>query len=159
MGQLRYQNVAPDSAFNAENSIVGKRGAGSCTRIFKVRTMQTRTYLRYLIVVGGNGDDPEREQSVYALPLVDNFNSPAHGSLAKVDALPVTLFGDIPPHRFRARVYATPATQPSDLYTMSSLPARVGGQAMLPGPITNIEVSTEAIFVSCISSDLLTKSA
>ncbi len=167
-GHLQFQKLAPDSAFDTDNRIIGKKGPGSITNIYKVRTMQTRTYLRYLIVVGGNGDDPALEQSVFALPLVDKMiritdndkkvlfvSSLDNGTLARVDADPVTNFGDVPPHRFEGRMYATPAQQPSDLYTMSSPQARVGGQATLPGPISEIEVSAEAVFVSCTSSDSL----
>ncbi len=152
-GHVLYQAIAPDAVFDGSNQIVGQLGANSSTSIFKVRTMQTSTYVRYLIVVGGNGNDPALAQTVFALPLVDNIASPAsHGTLANVKASPITLFGESKPHRFRARVFAVPAQAPQDVFTMSSLPATVGGQATLPGPITDIQIAGEAVFVSCTPS-------
>jgi hypothetical protein len=153
-GKLRYHPIAPESAFNGADQIVGKRGIGSSTHTFKVRTLQTRTHLRYLIVVGGNGDDGSLDQKVYALPLVDNIASPEqHGTLASIKVPPVTLFGEHAPHRFRARVFAIPATKPDELYTMNSLPAMVGGQAVLPGTITELWIAGEAVCVSCVENN------
>jgi len=147
-GKILYHAIAPDSVFNGTNQIIGKRQAASRSVIFKVRTMQTRNHLRYLIVVGGNGADESLKQQVFALPLVDNLSSPFHGALASIHAKPVTLFaaGNLP--RFQARVFADPAQTPQDLYTMESPQAQVGGQGRLPGPIVDITVATEAVFVS-----------
>lgn len=159
-GKLRYHPIAPESAFDGTDQIVGRRGIGSSTHMFMVRTLQTRTHLRYLIVVGGNGDDGALDQKVYALPLVDNIASPEyHGTLASVKAPPVTLFGENAPHRFRARVFATPATKPDELYTMDSLPAMVGGHAELPGTITELWVAGEAVCVSCVENSSTSRSA
>ena len=154
-GKIIYRSIAPDSAFNDMLSIVGSRGAGSQVRIFKIDAMQTRTHLRYLIVAGGNGDDPTVQQSVFALPLVDNRASAAHGTLANVYAPPVTLFGLNAPHRFLARVYNEPATQPNQLYKVDAPQARVGGRGSLPGPIRDLSVAGEAIFVACDADQAL----
>jgi hypothetical protein len=155
-GRLQYHAIAPDSVFEGSDQIVGTRGAGSRTQIFKVRTMQTKTYLRYLIVVGGNGDTATFQQKVFALPLVDNIAFPeTHGTLAHVQAQPVTLFGEQAPHRFKARVFAVPAQKPQDVYTIDSTHAQVGGQGILPGPISDIHIAGEAVFVSCLLNDAL----
>ncbi len=158
-GRVHYQAIAPESAFNNQNHIVGKKEPGSKTTIYKVRTMQTRTHLRYLIVVGGNGDSPELQKAVFALPIVDNMANSAHGTLANITALPATLYGKNPPHAFRTRVFVVPAQQPDELYTMNDSTARVGGLGTLPGPITDIQVSAEAVFVSCERDDALNPEA
>ncbi len=158
-GRLILQNIAPDSAFADNTKIVGGVGQNAQISISKVRTLQTRTYLRYLIVVGGNGNDPNVQSNVYALPLVDNLASASHGALANVNAAPGTLFGpafparpkgsDLPQYqRFRARVFYVPAVQPSDLYSMNSPGARVGGNGILPSAVTDIVVAGESVFVS-----------
>lgn len=147
-GRLFLQPIAQDSAFADNTKIVGGVGPLAQTAIFKVRTMQTTTYLRYLVVVGGNGDAPSLGQSVFALPLVDNRQDAAHGTLASMQSNPLTIFGENPPYRFFTRVFTTPATAPSDLYSMNSPGAQVGGSSTLPGAITDITVSGDAIFVS-----------
>ena len=154
-GKIVLKPIAPASAFDDLASLVGSRGAGSLTRIFKLSTMQTRTHLRYLIVVGGNGDDPILEQTVWSLPLVDNRASVSCGALANVTSLPVTLFSDQAPYRFLSRVFTEPATQPNHLYKMNSQEPRVGGQGILPGRITDLSVVDEAIFVSCEADPVL----
>ena len=162
-GQVLYHPIAIDSAFDGQDHIVGSKGPLSKTSIFKVRTMQTRTYLRYLIVVGGNGTDPKLSQSVFAMPLIDNIykpqkdenkpqldiKKPEHGTLADVTAKPVTGFSKKSPHRFESRVFAKPATSPNELFTMNSPAAKVGGNGVLPGPISDIQIEGEAVFVSC----------
>ncbi len=147
-GKLLFQSIAPDTAIIGNEQIVGGRGIGENVSIHKVRTLQTRTYLRYLIVVGGNGNDESLKRQVLALPLVDNIRSPFHGALANVRRLPITLFSAGEPHRFQARVFHVPAQEPEDLYTKDSEPARVGGDGVLPSAITDIEVGGEAVFVS-----------
>ena len=126
--------------------------------------MQTRTHLRYLVVVGGTGSSNGLTSRVFALPLVDNiktqlYNPTApvtstnikpsiHGTLANVKSSPVTIFRAGSPASFQARVFNEPATTPDQLYSMNSPAAAVGGQAQLPGPITDITVRGDAIFVS-----------
>ncbi len=162
-GRLALSPIAPDSAF-AGDQIIGTRGPLSKATIYKVRTMQTRTHLRYLVVVGGTGGSDDLRSRVFALPLVDNIKAqvydaskPAegenvkpsiHGTLANVNSLPVTIFGAGSPQSFQARVFSEPATSPDQLYSMSSPTAAVGGQALLPGPITDIVVRGDAVFVS-----------
>ena len=119
---------------------------------------------RYLVVVGGTGTSDDLNSRVFALPLVDNIKTQLynpiapvtstnikpsiHGTLANVKSSPVTIFGAGSPASFQARVFNEPATTPDQLYSMNSPAAAVGGQAQLPGPITDITVRGDAIFVS-----------
>lgn len=152
-GKLQLQASAPDSVFESTDSIIGGRGSSLPAVIYKVRTMQTRTYLRYVVVVGGTGDSNDLKRQVHALPVVDNLASPAHGALASVISPPISLFSQGNPARFQTRVYAVPAEKPSDLYTSNALQARVGGSVSLPGPISDILVRGEAVFVSIEEAD------
>lgn len=145
-GKLVFTPIIPDSALEGQDKIIGTRGALSHVSIHKVRTMQTRTQVRYLIVVGGNGTLSKRE--VFALPLVDNVKSASHGALASKNKQPVTLFGSHEPQRFEARAFIDPAQQAEDLYTTNSVESRVGSFSELPGDITDISVSDDAVFVS-----------
>ncbi len=139
-GKVLYVPIAPESAFSEESAIVGKKAPGQIGISF-VRTMQTRTYVRYLIVV-------DSENGVYALPLVDNIASVAHGTLANVKKPPVPGFSRVAPHRFESRVFIEPATEPDQLFTTHSVQAKVGGNGSLPGRITDITVSSESVMVA-----------
>ncbi len=152
-GKLQLQSIAPDSAFEGPDEIVGGRGSSTSVALYNVRTMQTRTYLRYAVVVGGVGTSADLKRQVHALPLVDNLASAAHGALASVMSLPVTLFSEGNPGRFRSRVFAVPAEKSEDVYTSNVLQARVGGATRLPGDVSALVVQGEAVFVSVEQAD------
>ncbi len=152
-GKLQLQSIAPETAFADNTALVGGRGSGASISVYKVKTMQTRTYLRYLIGVGGNGNGTDLKRQVFALPIVDNLASSSHGALAKVTSSPVSLFSAGNPGRFLTRVFSEPAENPEDLYTSADVQARVGGAVRLPGAITDISVSAEAVFVSVEQAD------
>lgn len=146
--KIIFQKIAPDSAFDSNNKIVGGIGSSANINISKVRTMYTRTHLRYLILVGGNGDT---KKEVYALPVIDNVANEFHGTLAKVTSLPINIFSGGNPSRFQARVFYDSAVKPADLYTNNfnnSPQARVGTNLELPSDITDIAVINDAVFVS-----------
>lgn len=148
-GKLEFIPIAPNSAFNFNNKIVGGLGANAKISINKVRTMQTRSHLRYLVVVGGNvTSSDDTKQQVYALPLVDNENSTSHGTLAKISSKPIDVFLDSVPSAFESRNFLESAQVPEDLYTYNNLAACVGNDSKLPGSITDIQVSGDSIFVS-----------
>ncbi|MBA2307632.1 hypothetical protein H0W26_05885, partial [Candidatus Dependentiae bacterium] len=151
-GKLQLQAIAPDSVFG-KDAIVGGRGSSTAVSLYKVRTMQTRTYLRYAVIVGGVGESTDLKRQVSALPLVDNLASSAHGGLASVNSIPATIFLGGTLGRFGGRVYAVPAANPSDVYTSTSSQARVGGLIPLPGAISDIVVHDEAVFVSVEQAD------
>lgn len=68
---LHLQPLLPDAACaDAQDGIVGARGASVQLHAYSVRTLSTSTYLHYLIVQGGVGDAQETKRMVYALPLV-----------------------------------------------------------------------------------------
>lgn len=150
-GKMAFQSIAPDSAFAGTNQIVGAIGANERVSIHKVRTLQTTTYLRYLVVVGGNGDPASTKRKVFALPLVDLSTIESDGSLANVNSIPMDQFVAAPPYRFQTRRFVEPAINQADLFTESSVAAKVGGSVDLPGDITDISASKDAIFVSVAS--------
>ena len=141
-GRLMFQKIAPDSVFSEVSSIVGQKKSGPIG-ITKVRTMQTRTHVRYVVVV-------DTDNGVYALPLVDNHYSSSFGALANVTEPPLEMFTREYPHKFEGRVFASEATQPEHLYTKSSVEACVGGKGSLPGTVSDIAVSNEAVIVSTV---------
>jgi hypothetical protein len=149
-GKLIFTSLAPDAAFVGNKHIVGGRGAHARIALHKVRTLQTRTHVRYLVVVGGNeGAGIITKRSVFALPLVDNMASTAHGKLASVRAEPMTLFHkEQAPFGFKMRLFAEEARESEDLYTVNSPQARVGGSQELPGDITDIAIAGDSVFAS-----------
>lgn len=152
-GKLLFTPIVPDSAFEQDDALIGGCGSRAHIAIHKVRTMQTKTYLRYLVVVGGNSSKVATRRSVYALPLVENSASSDHGKLADVTAHPITLFLDRAPFSFQTRLFAKAAKAPQELYTVSSPQAQVGGSVELPGDISDIHISSDAIFVSTEEND------
>lgn len=143
-GQLVFVPIVADSAIFG-NKIVATRGAASQALIYKVRTMHTRTYLRYLVVAGGH-EKTQAKRNVYALPIIQNF-SEYHGTLASARVAPVDVIFPGPLKRFQSRVFLTPARTPQDLYDPNSIEAHVGG-GPVPGDITDMFTSNDAVFVS-----------
>lgn len=145
--KIRFQSILPDTALLTSSSkIVASKGANIKLKMHKVRTMFTRTYLNYLIVVGGTGNNSK--QKVFALPLVNNTGSEHHGCLANINAKAINVFTSGLPHRFLARTFLEEAKNPEDLYDENDIRAKVGGNQTLPGDITNIQVSGDTVFVS-----------
>jgi hypothetical protein len=147
-GQVVFQAIAPDTVFTDNQKIVGTRGALSQVSLFKVRTLQTSTYLKYLVVVGSSADISQAQQKVYAMPLVDSPGSLAQGTLAQVTSLPLDQIVPAEPFRFQARRFVRAAVTPADAFSIDSIPAQVGGGTVLPGPITDIVAYKDAVFVS-----------
>ncbi len=147
-GKLMLQEIAPAEVFESNTGIVGGRGAAAAVTIHKVRTLFTKTLLRYLIVIGGNGAGSELSQQVYALPLVDNLASSSHGKLANIKSAPEDLFDANRPYRFLARAFVVPAKTADEIFTTNDLAALVGGDIPLPGSITDIVVANDAVIVS-----------
>ncbi len=157
--KLTFAQIAPDDVFTNANKIVGGTGANTQVSIHNVRTMFTSTALDYLIVVGGNGAPDDTQQMVFALPLVDTLlttsNEQTQGTLANVNVSPDDLFTNnnedpcqVNPQLFRGRVFPEPATEPDQVFTNTDVQAMVGGGPLPYGPITDINVSGDAIFVS-----------
>ncbi len=61
------------------------------------------------------------------------------------------------PHKFLTRTLLEAASNPEDLYNDTDLAAQVGGGAVLPGNITDIDVAFDAVFVSVSSDNVQTE--
>jgi len=157
--KLTFAKIAPDNVFTDADKIVGGTGASTQVSIHNVRTMQTSTALDYLIVVGGNGAPDDTQQMVFALPLVNTLltttNEETQGTLANVNIDPEDVFTNnnedpcqMNPQVFWGRVFPSPATEPDQVYMNTDVQAVVGGGPLPFGPITDINVSNDAVFVS-----------
>lgn len=158
--KLTFFQIAPDAVFTDSDEIVGGVGASAQVSIHKVRTMYTSTKLDYLIVVGGNGSPATTQRSVYALPLVnrlatESVDNAIQGTLANVDDAPIDIYTPAPQNtcnqsspQLRARAFVTAATEPGQIYVNSSPEASVGGGQLPYGDITDINVYSDAVFVS-----------
>lgn len=157
--KLTFVAIAPNNVFTDADKIVGGTGANTQVSIHNVRTMFTSTALDYLIVVGGNGAPDDTQQMVFALPLVNTLltttNEETQGILANVNIAPVDVFTNnnedpcqVNPQLFLGRVFPDPATEPDQVYTSADVKAIVGGGPLPFGPITDINVSGDAVFVS-----------
>ncbi len=140
-GNLTFSPSAPDTAFTGINTLVGTGICGTDSEVLKVRTMHTSTRLVYMILMNKNG--------VYALPLI-NTTADTRGTIASRFALPKNNFSAEFPYQFQSRVLNQPATNPTDMVTLSALSpaAQVGGAIHLAGTIKEIQVSTDAVCVS-----------
>jgi hypothetical protein len=113
-----------------------------------LRVMRTTTGLDYLIVQGGVGDALLTKRRVYALPIVRES-----GMLANVQVDPVTTYYTVGSVTWPLqRSFVTPAAEPRDLYTSTSMPARVGG-GELPSDPRDIMVVGDAVFVVLENED------
>lgn len=158
--KLTFFQIAPDAVFTDSDEIVGGVGASTQVSIHKVRTMHTSTRLDYLIVVGGNGSPATTQRSVYALPLVNRLSTGTidntiQGTLANVNDAPIDIYAPAPQSTcnqssplLRARAFVTAATEPGQIYLNNSPEAFVGGDLLPYGDITDINVYTDAVFVS-----------
>ncbi len=151
--RLILEKIAPDEAFNnTDDNIVGAIGADTQVSLHKVRTMITSTGLRYVVVVGGNGDANSTKRSVYALPIVSNSSRPANnGTLASKNAIPVDEFhtGKMGvPDQFVRRDIKQQALTQSDMFLATDASARVGAGDIDAGDIADIFVRGDAVFVT-----------
>jgi hypothetical protein len=155
--KLLYAPIAPDAVFNDQTHIVGTLGSNAHVSAQKVRVMHTSTALDYLIVVGGNGDATATASSVYALPLVNQLlsgqvDANQQGTLANVLSQPEDFYAPqtdcFATPAFIGRAYTQPATTPAQAYTTTSPQAIVGGGNLPFGPISDINVQNDTVFVS-----------
>lgn len=142
--------VSPIVATSAltSDSIIGAVGANSAVSIHHISTMATTSRLVYLIGVGGIGSPSATAQSVFALPIVNDSDSPVFGTLASKNAQPVNVFETGSPFRFISRALKDPAVNPGDLFTTGDLPTKVGGDSILPGPVRDIIAVGDGVVVA-----------
>lgn len=129
------------------DSIIGGIGANKQISIHFLNFLYTSTQLQYLIVVGGVGTPSETAQSVYSLPITIS------GYLAQKNAIPVAVYEPILgllQNRYFPDIEM--AQNPGDLFSPDDLSdiykARVGGNGVLPGPITAVFAEKDAVFVT-----------
>lgn len=163
-GALLFHPFAPDGVFTsgADNEIIGglsSGGTAASIAAYAIKTMRTSTFLRYLIVQGGNVTAPDTtHRTVFALPLVDkrvgNFarlapgDLPVQGTLAKKDQDPVPVLSEQAVPRFVGRKFDIPATTSADIPISTDRAALVGAGPLEAGDIIDMVVSGDTVFVS-----------
>lgn len=165
-GILTFEPIAPTTVFDDSDEIVGGVGSNAQVSMHKVRVMHTSTGLDYLIVVGGNGAPSATQQLVFGLPLVNTrmpgkitretcvtfedlvFNEQIQGTLANKNKKPIPIFSGDDLSFFLRRDFVIPATTNADIYTSSDFQAQVGGGPLAAGPILDIVVMKDAVFVN-----------
>ncbi len=137
----------------ANNKIVGARGATVPVSIHKINTLFTSTALHYLVLLGGNGDPSQTEQTVFALPLVNSDNAGDTGTIANKNAQPEDTFstgGNV--ERFITRNLTQPAIQPAEMITTTDPAAQVGG-GPLEEIIQDVFVRADTVFAIVSTPD------
>lgn len=136
--------LAPEAAIS-QDSIIAAVGPSAAVNIYHIANMTTTSHLHYLVIVGGVAPQGTK-RTVFALPLVTET-----GLLANVNAtqIPHTVSPAISP--FLVTRFFPAATQAGDLYTSTSIQARVGGGA-LPGDVTDISTAGDTVFASISTS-------
>lgn len=150
---LILEKIAPDEAFNdTYDNMIGVIGSHAQVSLHKVRSMLTSAGLRYVVVVGGNGDSDSTKRSVYALPIVSGSSRAANnGVLASKHAMPVDEFetGKMGvPDKFIRRDLKQPASTQDDMFVATDAPVRVGAGDIAAGDITDIFIRGDAVFVT-----------
>ena len=161
--KFKLVEVVPSTVFDgALDKIVGALGANEQVSLHKVRFMLTSGRLPYIIVVGGNGSPNATEQLVFALPVVDfrnelglvpNDKLDQQGAIASKDAPAIAQFSSKAPHLFSTRQFQVEATTPAQMPTSSDAATQVGGGPLQAGPITDIVVASDSVFVSVAQAD------
>jgi hypothetical protein len=165
-GGLELTPIVPESVFNPgdQTTIIGVKNTSNALQqsvtISALDSMYTSTKLSYLIVVGNvqNGTNIP-EQSVFALPLVNNVKGVA--TIAQKNATPENVFNttDKGISKFIGRIVSTPATTPSDMTQSTDIAAQVGGGTLPAGTITSMFVRDDTVFVSVGNNKTFTESS
>lgn len=126
------------------NEIIGGIGAGTQVTINNIKTMGTSTNFSYLIVQGGNGaPDSATNQTVFALPLVNSPTNPAiNGTIADKTQTPNLLQG----------TFSQPAITQPQMTIATDDAAIVGGGSLAAGPIEDMFVRGDAVFVTVLNA-------
>ncbi len=161
--KFKLVEVVPSAVFDgAQDKIIGALGANEQVSLHKIRFMLTSGRVPYLIVVGGNGSPNATEQLVFALPVVDFRNElgqvpsdklDQQGAIASKDAPAIAQFSSKAPHVFSSRQFQVEATTPAQMPTSTDAATQVGGGPLQAGPITDIVVAADSVFVSVGQAD------
>lgn len=138
-GIITYTPITPFSAFNGQaNCIVATGIPNSPVYAIDATTLQTTTWLNYLVVLGGDSaNNTNYNKTIYALPLVSDATASATtGTLAKVDQEPTTAAQGV-------RYLTQAATAVGDLYTSADIapynPSPLVGGTQLPLPDVQVD--------------------
>ncbi len=143
---LVLEPFLPDAVVADNNQIVATGNGNTSVALHKVRIMHTSTGLSYAIVVGNNGVTDDTDSIVFALPLISSGDNT--GMLATKDAQPVTEFFTNDPKRFKSRDFIDAAQAADDVIRNNETEAQVGRGELLAGPITDVLILNDTVFVS-----------
>jgi|GEM_PF-2625189 len=143
-GKLVFEPIAPETLFDASNThIVGTTDSNASLSIHQLASMTTSTHMHYLIVRGGNGNSKETANSIYALGLINNHQSPEFiGTIAAKNA-PISY---VKSHNSFQQHHRA---KNSEQMTHSTDPAAAIGQGPLNsnwGTITNMIVNKDCVY-------------
>ena len=151
---LSLEPIAPTTAIDGTDKIIGAVGSSVAVTAHKVREMFSSTALPYLIVLGNVGAPSATQKSVFALPLVSgNSSVELNGTIAAKNAVPEDLFFATN-NLFLNRVIKQPATTTAQMPLSTDIATRVGGGAILNGDITDLFVSGDTVFATVQGADI-----
>lgn len=153
-GKLLLKPIAPDSAFDGKNNIIGGRGSDIAITIHQVRSILTTTDCNYVVVLGGYDSCGNSHRMVYALPVVINQSDPlVHGMLAKKGSGLQDIYDKDVPDQIVLRRFISPAQQPGDLYTADDIEVQVGHGPLQEGDISQIFPLNDAVYAVVTNPD------
>jgi len=164
--------LASDRALTGNQShIVAAKGKNAKVSLHKVRTMLSSNRLRYVVVLGGNGDSESTKRSVYALPLVVDYQQAVDDQrdkeehkelidyfLAHKNAVPEDEFHDGNIRSLKGRYLRTKAISKDSLFVSEDEAIQVGGGDMKAGDISDIFICSDAVFAVVGTPDIGEKS-
>lgn len=151
--ELILEPIAPTSAIDSTNKIIGAVGSSVAVTAHKVREMFSSTALPYLIVLGNVGAPSATQKGVFALPLVSgNSDLSLNGTIIAKDADTTDRFLD-KTSRFVDRVITQPATTTAQMPLATDAATMVGGGALLNGDITDLLVHEDTVFATVQTAD------
>lgn len=130
-----------------EDSIVTTAKPGQEIGVFHTASLGTTTWLPYLVVVGGAGNEGKRQVS--ALPVVGGPDMKTRGTLAKKNQIPDPDFSH---GELTRRTFLEPALEPADVPQVNEPAVCVGG-GLAPGEVTRLHVCGDAVFVAVEASE------
>ncbi len=150
---LSLEPIAPTTAIDGTDKIIGAVGSSVAVTAHKVREMFSSTALPYLIVLGNVGAPSATQKSVFALPLVSgNSSVELNGTIAAKSAEPQDLFATVN-NLFLNRIIKQPATTTAQMPLSTDTATMVGGGAILNGDITDLFVSGDTVFATVQGAD------
>ena len=143
-GTLTLENFFPDSTLTPGDTtkIVGVEGTDETVSAQTIQIMHTSTGPSYLILNGGNGEDIDTNNTIFALPLVDSDNplNASQGLLADK-----TLFNST------THTFQTPVTTNAGLTNSTDAAAQVGAGPLpiqTTTPISQLLVAGDTVYAS-----------